>query len=99
MGDRDPQPLQAAVGVDDGAVLLGVGLGGEDHGRVLGSPSVSTEACATTTAAECIARSHSGPVGLVAHRIGLHQVQRRQLAGGGGGGDLGAAAAGLLESA
>ena len=34
-GDRRAQPLQAPVGVRDRALLLRVGLGGEDDGRVL----------------------------------------------------------------
>ena len=36
VGDGDPQPLQAAVGVHHRALLLGVGLGGEDDVGVLG---------------------------------------------------------------
>jgi len=38
VGDRGSQPLQAAVGVHDRALLLGIGVGGEDHVGVLAQP-------------------------------------------------------------
>ena len=59
--DRRAQPLEAPVGVDDRALLLRVGLGGEDDGRrARGSPSVRNDGvrdhgrCALASA-----RSHS----------------------------------------
>ena len=57
--DRDPQALQAAVGWTTRALLLGVGLGGEDHGGVLvAAPRSAPRRGRRRARRECSARSH-----------------------------------------
>ena len=83
------QPLEAAVGVYDRALLLGVGLGREDHVRVLAEALGEHRGVRDDQPGAMKRALPQGPVGLVADRIGLEQVQRGDLAGGGGPGDLG----------
>ena len=73
VGDRDPQPLQAAVGVDDGALLLGVGLGGEDHVGVLAQALGQHRGVGDDQRGAVQRALPQGAVGQVADRVGLNR--------------------------
>ena len=85
--DRRAQALHAPVGVRDRALLLGVGLGGEDDVGELPQPLAEEVGVRDDGLGLLERRAPHAPVGQVAQRVGVHEVQRAEVAGGGGGAD------------
>ena len=95
MCDRSAQALEAAVGVHDRALLLGVGVGGEDDVGVFGQPLGKDARVGDDHAGLAKRALPQRAVGLIADRVGLEQVQSADVAVRGGLRDLPGAAAGV----
>ena len=85
--DRRAQPLHAPVGVRDRALLLGVGLGREDDVGVLPEPLGEERGVRDDGLRARQRLLPQAPVGQVAQRVDVQQVERLELVGRRGGGD------------